>query len=77
MNSLPHTKGALVYIPAGARLYQFGRNDTVTRYRDMPKPTGVLFVESIRGFCEIIYGGERWNVKTKDIYPMRIENEQR
>lgn len=73
-----YLKGALVYLPAGIRLYQFqdeGEGGAVDRYRDIAKPTSVLLVEeSARHspYCSIIYGGEKWAVLQREIYPQRL-----
>ena len=74
MSDLAYSRGALVYLPAGARLYQFaGEERAPSRYTDIIKPTNVLLIEKDRPYCKVIYGGERWKVYTKDVYPMRAE----
>jgi len=77
MNSAELKKGALVYIPAGARLLQFedGRK-LPTRYCHIQKPTNVLFLLAGMKYCDVIYGGERWAVERRDIYPMKVEKNE-
>ena len=77
MSDSQYSKGALVYLPAGARLLQFkDGNPTPYKWCDIPKPTNVLFIETAQRYCEVIYGGERWNVDVKDVYPMRAEKNE-
>ena len=79
MDSLELKKGALVYLPAGARLLQFaGDRRAPVRYCYIQKPASVLFLLGGMKYCDVIYGGERWTVERRDIYPMKVEkNEQR
>lgn len=87
MINLEQSKGALVYLPAGVRLYQWDAHtlpdgpSAPSRYRDTTKPTNVLLVQQgtrTGRFCEVLYAGERWGVMQQDIYPIKVEkNEQR
>lgn len=72
MNSAELKEGALVYLPAGVRLLQFEDNRRApVRYRDIQKPTSVLFLLAGMKYCDVIYGGERWTVERRDVYPMK------
>ena len=81
MNNSEQTKGALVYLPAGVRLYQWDPHSSLdeqrrvpSRYRETTKPSNVLLVRdgsSAGRFCEVLYAGEQWAVHQQDIYPMR------
>jgi len=72
MNNSELKKGALVYLPAGARLLQFEDDQKApVRYRDIKKPASVLFLLGGMKYCDIIYGGERWAVDRRDVYPMK------
>jgi len=69
-------KGALVYLPAGVKLYQHGDDDdyVVTRYKVTSRPSHVLFLEKLSDEdCRVLYEGENWNVPVNDVYPLRGE----
>ena len=80
-----HSKGDLVCLPAGVRLFQFGEptridpresTPSVKKYKDVKKPTNVLLINGGGTYNEVIYQGERWHVFSRDIYPKRLKNEQ-
>ena len=66
-----YVKGALVYIPAGAKLYKLSSGGAVERYKTMSKPTNVLFIGKREPYHDILYEGERWSVPVDDVYPSR------
>ena len=68
------TKGALVYLPAGVKLYQHGGDEdiVVTRYKVTSKPAHVLFSgDSNHEYYKILFEGENWHVPNNDVYPLR------
>ena len=72
------SRGALVYLPTGVRLYKLSDGDAVLRYKTVPKPINVLFVEKRdRGYCTVIYEGENWHVPSADVYPYKKEGGER
>jgi len=79
MNTRKFIKGALVYLPAGVKLYQHGGDDdyVVTRYKVTSKPAHVLFVEKLSDEdCSVLYEGENWHVPFTDVYPLRGNNRE-
>ncbi len=71
-------KGALVYLPTGAKLYKLTDGEAVDRYKTIPKPTNVLFVERLDmgKWVKVLYEGEVWNIPTEDVYPISKRSEQ-
>lgn len=65
------SKGALVYLPTGVKLYKLSDGDAVLRYKTVSKPINVLFMEKKNrgGYCTVLYEGEDWYVPSGDIYP--------
>ena len=71
--SMTLDKGALVYLPSGVKLYKLSDGNVVSRYKTVAKPINVLMVENReRGYCAILYEGERWYVPPGDLYPTRF-----
>ncbi len=68
-------KGALVYLPAGVKLYQLSEGDAVTRYKVVPKPSHVLLVgeHHCEQYYSVLYEGENWRVPYNDVYPLKGE----
>ena len=70
-------KGALIYLPAGATLYDFDDEGVVEKYKTMLKPTNVLFIGNnktgIGTLYDVLYEGSRWSVHKGDAYPTRRE----
>ncbi len=63
-------KGALVYLPSGAKLYQLSEGAAVLRYKTIPKPMNVLYTgQHEKGYFTVLYDGEAWYVPVGDVYP--------
>jgi hypothetical protein len=74
MSAKRFIRGALVYLPAGVKLYQHGGDNdyVVTRYKVTTKPAHVLFVEEHSDEdCSVLFEGESWHVPFNDVYPLR------
>lgn len=63
-------KGTLAYLPMGVRLYQMTEGQIPLRYKTLSKPINVLIMDGkARGYCTVLYEGERWRVPVEDLYP--------
>jgi len=70
------SRGALVYIPTGVRLYKLSDGNAVVRYKTISRPTNVLFMEKRdREYCTVLYEGEDWHVPSGDVYHTYIKKE--
>ena len=79
MSTKRFIKGALVYLPAGVKLYQRGDDNdyVITRYKVTTKPAHVLFVEELSDKdCSVLFEGESWHVPFTDVYPLRGNNRE-
>ncbi len=71
------SKGALVYLPTGVKLYQLTDGAAVVRYKVIPKPSNVLFIgKRDDGYSSILYEGEGWCVPTDAISPLRGDDDE-
>tara|TARA_Y100001963_G_C6629694_1_gene375707 strand:- start:493 stop:732 length:240 start_codon:yes stop_codon:yes gene_type:complete len=70
--------GDLVFIPSDVTLLQFSDNAVglavfITKHMKTDKPNQVLLLETgVDNYCKVLYNGEYWYAKEKDVYGVTL-----
>ena len=62
------SKGDLVYVPSGVRLYREADSGVISRYKKIEKPAHLLVTKVNDQTYEVLFGRETWLVEKNNTY---------